>query len=174
MTPTENLFRRESLDQLSQQDKIGPYVNTARMMPWLTLVAVLILLLSFLVWSFAGTLPISVSCRGICPDYGPTCYLFVSPQQMQKYKIEVGDSVRVTRPNGEALQGKITEVSNTPMSQAELSENINDDWLLEEVSASEYNYYLYAEVNGSLEAADLLDAVITVDNVQPIMLLVNP
>ena len=116
MAPTENLFRRESMDQLSQQDKIGPYVNTARMMPWLTLVAVLILLLSFLVWSFAGTLPISVSCRGVCPDYGPTCYLFVSPQQMQKHKVEVGDSVRVTRPNGEALQGKITEVSNTPMS----------------------------------------------------------
>ena len=174
MAPTENLFRRESMDQLSQQDKIGPYVNTARMMPWLTLVAVLILLLSFLVWSFAGTLPISVSCRGVCPDYGPTCYLFVSPQQMQKHKVEAGDFVRVTRPNGEALQGKITEVSNTPMSQAELSEIIDDDWLLEEVSASEYNYYLYAEVSGSLEAADLLDAVITVDNVRPIMLLVNP
>ena len=174
MAPTENLFRRESMDQLSQQDKIGPYVNTARMMPWLTLVAVLILLLSFLVWSFAGTLPISVSCRGVCPDYGPACYFFVSPQQMQKHKVEVGDFVRVTRPNGEALQGKITEVSSTPMSQGELSEIIDDDWLLEEVSASEYNYYLYAEVNGSLEAADLLDAVITVDNVRPIMLLVNP
>jgi hypothetical protein len=93
---------------------------------------------------------------------------------MQKYKIEVGDSVRVTRPNGEALQGKIIEVSSTPMSQGELSEIINDDWLLEEVSASDYNYYLYAKTDGSLDAADLLDAVITVDNVQPIMLLVNP
>lgn len=174
MAPTENLFRRESMDQLSQQDKIGPYVNTAQMMPWLTLVAVLILLLSFLVWSFAGTLPISVSCRGICPEDGPLCYLFVSPQQMQQHKVVEGDSVRVTRPNGEALQGKIIEVSKMPMSQAELSEVLNDDWLLQEVSASDYNYYLYAELDGSMEAADLLDAVITVDNVRPIKLLVNP
>jgi hypothetical protein len=60
------------------------------------------------------------------------------------------------------------------MSQGELSEIINDDWLLEEVSASDDNYYLYAKTDGSLDAADLLDAVITVDNVQPIMLLVNP
>jgi len=174
MAPTENLFRKESLDQLSQQDKIEPYVSTAQMMPWLTLVAVLILLLSFLVWSFAGTLPISVSCKGVCADDGPNCYLFVTPQQMQTHRVTEGDTVRVTRPSGEALLGKITEVSKTPMSEAELSTYIEDDWLLKEVSAADYNYYMTAEVDGTLEAADLLDAVITVEHVRPIMLMIRP
>ena len=52
------------MDQLSQQTTTGPYVSTSRLMPWLTLLAILILLVSFLVWSFVGKLPVTVSCTG--------------------------------------------------------------------------------------------------------------
>ena len=82
MSEFRSLFRKESMDQLSQQATTGPYVSTSRLMPWLTLVAILILLASFLVWSFAGQLPVTVSCKGFAGENGNTCIALLTPQQM--------------------------------------------------------------------------------------------
>ena len=174
MPKTENLFRKESMDQLSQQTKTGPYVSAARLMPWMTLVAVLILLLSFLIWAFAGKLPVTVSCFGFAPDAGNECILFLTPQQMQTYKADSGDDVRVTQPNGGILRGKVVDVSTKPHSLEEMSGIIESDWVFNEVARADYNYYVTVTVNSPLQKEDLVEAVITVDHVRPIVLMIDP
>ena len=148
MANSENLFRRESMDQLSQQTRTGPYVSATRLMPWMTLVAVLVLLLSFLIWAFAG--------------------------KMQRHKPKPGNDVRVTQPNGDILLGKVVGISDNPQSLQELADIIQSDWVYKEVATAEYNYYITVEVNSPLEREDLVDAVITVDHVRPIFLMLNP
>ena len=174
MSEIRSLFRKESMDQLSQQTVTGPYVSTSRLMPWLTLVAILILLASFLVWSFAGKLPVTVSCMGFAPKTGSSCILFMTPQQMQKHEAAPEDDVQVIRPNGETLRGKIVSVSDTPHSRHEMSDIINSDWVFNEVAGTEYNYYITVEVNGQLKQDDMVKAVITVDHVVPIALINDP
>lgn len=174
MANSENLFRRESMDQLSRQTKTGPYVSATRLMPWMTLVAVLILVLSFLIWAFAGKLPVTVSCKGFAPNTGNECILFLTPQQMQTYETDQGDDVRVTQPNGGILRGEVVGISDNPQSLQELADIIQSDWVYKEVATAEYNYYITVEVNSPLEREDLVDAVITVDHVRPIFLMLNP
>lgn len=174
MANSENLFRRESMDQLSQQTKTGPYVSATRLMPWMTLVAVLILVLSFLIWAFAGKLPVTVSCKGFAPNTGNECILFLTPQQMQTYETDQGDDVRVTQPNGGILRGKVVGVSDKPHSQEEMSNIIESDWVFNEVAKADYNYYVTVKVNSPLQKEDLVEAVITVDHVRPIVLMINP
>ena len=174
MPKTENLFRKESMDQLSQQTKTGPYVSATRLMPWMTLVAVLVLLLSFLIWAFAGKLPVTVSCFGFAPNTGNECILFLTPQQMQTYKADSGDDVRVTQPNGGILRGKVVDVSTKPHSLEEMSGIIESDWVFNEVARADYNYYVTVTVNSPLQKEDLVEAVITVDHVRPIVLMIDP
>lgn len=174
MANSENLFRRESMDQLSRQTKTGPYVSATRLMPWMTLVAVLILVLSFLIWAFAGKLPVTVSCKGFAPADGKQCILFITPQQMQRHEPKPGNDVRVTQPNGDILLGKVVGISDNPQSLQELADIIQSDWVYKEVATAEYNYYITVEVNSPLEREDLVDAVITVDHVRPIFLMLNP
>ena len=174
MSEFRSLFRKESMDQLSQQATTGPYVSTSRLMPWLTLVAILILLASFLVWSFAGQLPVTVSCKGFAGENGNTCIALLTPQQMQAHAAETGDDVRVVRPNGTTLTGKVVGVSDTPQSRGELSEIIESDWIFNEVATSEYNYYVTVEVEGQLKKNDLIEAVITTRIVTPIALILDP
>ena len=174
MSEFRSLFRKESMDQLSQQATTGPYVSTSRLMPWLTLLAILILLVSFLVWSFAGKLPVTVSCRGFAPETGNICKLFLTPQQMQTHDADLNDDVRIVRPNGSTLSGKVTDVSDTPLSRQELSDVINSDWIYYEIVQSEYNYTVTVEVSGQLKQDDLVQAVITTDHVVPIALILDP
>ena len=174
MSETRSLFRKESMDQLSRQANTGPYVSTSRLMPWLTLVAILILLGSFLVWAFSGKLPITVSCQGFAPEKGSSCILFLTPQQMQSHETKANDDVRVVRPNGSTLLGKVISVSDTPHSREEMSHIIDNDWIFNEVANASYNYYVNVEVNGQLNKNDMVEGVITVDNVSPITLFANP
>ena len=171
MSEIRGLFRKESMDQLSQHTVTGPYVSTSRLMPWLILVAILILLASFLIWSFAGKLPVTVSCMGFAPKDGENCILFLTPQQMQEREAAEGDDVRVIRPNGETLLGKIVRVSDTPHSRQEMSDIIKNDWIFSEVARAEYNYYVTVQVSGQLKQDDMVEAVITVDHVVPIALI---
>jgi len=169
-----SLFRKESMDQLSQQTATGPYISTSRLMPWLTLVAILILLVSFLVWSFAGQLPVTVSCKGFARENGNICIVFLTPQQMQAHEADTGDDVRVVRPNGTTLTGKVIGVSDTPYSRQEMSHIIENDWIFNEVAKTEYNYYVTVEVTGQLRKNDLIEAVITTNVVTPIALILDP
>lgn len=174
MANHENLFRKESMDQLSRQTKTGPYVSTTRLLPWVTLVAVLILTLSFLIWAFTGKLPVTVSCKGFAPKDGDECILFLSPQQMQTYKADQGNDVRVTRPDGEILLGKVVGISDDPHSQKEMGNIIKSDWVFKEVAEAEYNYYITVDMDGQLQKEDLVDAVITVEHVRPIVMMLEP
>lgn len=174
MAKSENLFRKESMDQLSQQTKTGPYVSATRLMPWMTLLALLILILSLLIWAFTGKLPVTVACKGFAPEAGNECILLLPPQLMQTYETDQGDDVRVTQPNGGILRGKVVDVSDKPHSLGEMSTIIESDWVFNELAAAEYNYYITVELNAPLQKEDLVEAVITVDHVRPIVLMIDP
>lgn len=174
MSEFRSLFRKESMNQLGQQVTTGPYVSTSRLMPWLTLVAILVLLISFLVWSFAGLLPVTVSCKGFAHADGDTCILLLTPQLMQAHEAAAGDSVRVERPNGSTLTGTVIEVSQNPYSRQELSGIIESDWIFNEVANDDYNYYVTVKVDDQLKKNDLVRAVITTDVVAPIALILDP
>lgn len=55
------LFRKKSLDRISEPDQLTDYLRVTKPVVWLVLAAITVLLAGLIVWSFAGTVDITVS-----------------------------------------------------------------------------------------------------------------
>ncbi|OON87608.1 hypothetical protein BXO88_02720 [Oribacterium sp. C9] len=55
------LFRKKSLDRISNPDDIDDYIKISSPSVWLILIAILIILIGTLIWSFLGTIAVNTS-----------------------------------------------------------------------------------------------------------------
>ena len=62
------IFRKEALDHISTPDQLSAYLRVTNPGIWLVLIAVLLLLLGMLAWSFVGNLETTVEARVIVED----------------------------------------------------------------------------------------------------------
>ena len=53
------LFRKKSLDRISEPDQLTDYLRVTKPMVWLVLAAILVMLLGLLFWSMTGTIDIT-------------------------------------------------------------------------------------------------------------------
>ena len=60
-----DLYRKSSLEKLSDPEQLDKAVVISSPMSWLALIGVLIIIIAVLVWSVLGTLPTTVTVRGI-------------------------------------------------------------------------------------------------------------
>lgn len=169
----ESLFRKESMDQLTMQDKVGEYVSTTDSRAWLILVALLILIVSFLVWAFTGSLPIAVSGIGYSESRNKEGHLFISPHAIQRRSIKIGDPVHITFPDAKQIEAKVMDISGYPMSGEEIAETFGyNNWIIERVTPDgDYNYIIWIEAEEDLEKDTLFTAQVVEDTVVPIVYL---
>jgi len=53
-----DLFRKKNLDKISSPEQLNDYIRVTKPSVWLTLLAVLLLLVGMLVWSVLGTVEV--------------------------------------------------------------------------------------------------------------------
>lgn len=53
-----NLFRKKNLDKISSPEQLNDYIRVTKPSVWLTLLALVILLLGMLAWSILGTVEV--------------------------------------------------------------------------------------------------------------------
>jgi len=111
-----SLFRKESLDQLSMQDGSGEYISATDRRAWLILAALLILIASFLLWAFTGRLPVEVEGIGYTEEGSTKGCVFVEPEEFLRRDIDVGKKVYLFFPDARTIEGRITRISDQPMS----------------------------------------------------------
>ncbi|MBQ8970625.1 MAG: hypothetical protein IJ073_04855 [Lachnospiraceae bacterium] len=171
----ESLFRKESMDQLTMHDKVGEYVSTTDRRGWLILTALLILIISFLVWAFTGSLPIAVSGMGYSDKSDREGHLFIAPDAMQKRNIAIGDPVHIIFPDARQIEARVTDISGHPMSDEEISETFGyNAWITEKVTPDDsYNYIIWIEAEEDLEKDMLFEAQVVEETVVPILYFIN-
>jgi hypothetical protein len=171
----ESLFRKESMDQLMVHDRVGEYVSTTDRKGWLLLVAMLLLITSFIVWAFTGSLPVAISCSGYSSDTDKEAHLFVDPDVMHNRNIDIGDKVHVIFPDARQIEGKVMRISPYPMTDEEIADTFGyNEWIISKITTDgSYHYVILFEAEEPLEKDMLFDAQIIEETVVPIRFFID-
>lgn len=101
-----DLYRKSSLDKLSNPEQLDRMIKISSPLSWLALVAVLLVIAATVVWSIIGTLPTTETVSGMIVDSNSVNAVYSeSAGTLEKYCVEVGKDVK----DGD----KIAEVKQT-------------------------------------------------------------
>lgn len=158
----ESIFRKESLDKVSSPEQLNNYIKVSSPSVWLVMIAAIVLLASVLVWAVFGTLPTTVTLNGVHKDGKMVCYV------EDVSSISVGDSIVIDGVE----RGEITQISEKPISQEDISALYADDeYTLYLLNLSQWNYVIEADVSDIADGVTEMQVV--VDSVSPISFIMN-
>lgn len=91
-----DLFRKSSLERLSNPEQLDRAITISHPMSWLALLGVLIVIVATVVWSILGTLPTTVTVNGIIAGTADSGAFYAdNAGVVTKVTKKVGDSVKV-------------------------------------------------------------------------------
>lgn len=91
-----DLYRKSSLDKLSNPEQLDRMIKISSPLSWLALVAVFIVIGATVVWSVIGTLPTVVTVSGVISSPDNACAIYSDTVGIvDKYYKEAGDKVAV-------------------------------------------------------------------------------
>ena len=64
----DSIFRKKSLDRVSSPEQLTDYIKVSSPSVWIVLAAMVILLISVLIWSVFGTIPDTVKLNALVQD----------------------------------------------------------------------------------------------------------
>lgn len=101
-----DLYRKSSLDKLSNPEQLDRMIKISSPLSWLALIAVLLVIAVTVVWSIIGTLPTTETVSGMIVDANSVNAVYSeSAGTLEKYCVDVGEEIK----NGD----KIAEVKQT-------------------------------------------------------------
>ena len=165
-----DIFHKEGTDHVESPEQMDSYIKAAGPGIWIVLAALLILLVSAVVWSITGTLPETLEIKGCTATDGSIyCYL---PSDTEYLSLN-GCAVNGTLPDGTIVTGYVEAVSEQPFSKEEIGDMLESDWLAENLLAGTYSYEVIVHTEERLKENMLASVVITVDEVKPIEFMIN-
>lgn len=160
-----SIYRKASLDKISSPEQLNDYIKVSNPGIWIVLAAAFILLAAAVVWSATGSLTASVSASGIADAGKLICYL--SPEEAAE--IKAGMKVNI-----EDGTGKVESVADTPLSANEISDAVGNDYIVNELSLSRWNFKVTISTDINLANDKIYNKVsIITDEMRPIDFLFN-
>lgn len=166
----KTIFQRKSMEYAQAPEQLNEYIKASGAGVWLVVLALLILMVTAVVWSVTGTLPETLEVRGCTASDGKIyCYI---PSEMNCMYLE-GCKVSSTLPDGRIATGSVQHVSKQPYSKEELKQKLDSDWIAENLISSVYSYEVWIDTGEQFQKDMLSSVVITVDEVKPIKFVLN-
>jgi hypothetical protein len=164
------LFRKSSLDSISSPEQLNDYIKVSNPSIWLVLAALFMLLAAVFVWGFTGSLPTTVSAEGVVSDGDVFCYISTEDADT----INAGQKVSIIKSDDSELKGQVSGVGDIPMSAAEISSELNSDYLAQELIQGEFAVKITIALDESdLADGTLLNVSIVTDSIRPIDFLLG-
>lgn len=162
-----DLFRKESLNNISSPEQLNDYIKVSNPSIWLILISICILLISFLVWCFVGNIPTTIDANAVIINNQIICYL--DSEEASKVK----SGMNVSTSNG--LNGVVESIDTIPLSSNEVANQIKSDYIYKYLCTSEWNIKVTISIsdNNSTINNELISISITTDTVKPISFLFN-
>ncbi len=155
----KTIFREKSMQRVSSPEQLNDYIRVAKPGILVTLSAVIILLIGFIVWGVVGSLETKVNTVAVSDSDEIICYI----KEAEISDIEQGDVVHI----GD-YEYTVTEILSEPVA---VDESFSDYALhIGDLKAGEWVYSV--KLNGSLPDG-VYAASIIVDSVSPISFLFN-
>lgn len=164
------LFRKSCLNSISSPEQLNDYIKVSNPSVWLVLAALFVLIAAVFIWGFTGSLPTTVSAKGVACEGNVLCYISTE----DAHEINVGQRVSITNRDDSALKGQISDVGDIPMSAAEITSELNSDYLVHEIMSGQFAVKITI-VPDKTDLADgtMLDVRIVTDSVRPIDFLLE-
>ncbi|QIB69326.1 hypothetical protein Ami103574_08310 [Aminipila butyrica] len=156
------IFREKSLKNISSPDEFNQYIRIAAPRTWLILCFILIMLTAVIVWLFLGKLPTTITSMGYAESGQVVCYL--SPTQAD----ELTENVSVLI---DGIEGCLISVSEMPLSQKEVSQKYNSDYITDRLAVADWN--VEVQLSSKNMEDGLHEVSLTTETVQPISFLLN-
>ena len=158
----ESIFRKKSLDRVSSPEQLTDYIKVSSPSVWIVLSAVVILLISVVIWSIFGAILDTVKLNALVQDGVAVCY--VDGDTVVKLKAGMPSELAGTK-------GTVLEISGTPLSAEDLRKTMADNVAAKSLIKEEWNYPV--KVNASGVPDGLYEMVITIDRVKPVSFILN-
>ena len=158
----ESIFRKQSLDRISSPEQLTDYIRVSNPSVWVILAAVVVLMVSVLIWSVFGTLPTTLTVTAYVQGGAAVCYV----DSGTAAKLKAGMTAKIDNTSG-----KVTEVSAKAISKTELGKKYTDADTVKSLTAGQWNYPVQAKISGVTDG--LYEMVITTDQTKPISFVLN-
>lgn len=156
------VFRKTSMDKISSPEQLDDYIRVTTPSLWVTIAAVIILLISLIVWGAVGSLPTAITVNGIAQNGVVTCYL--APEQAGAISSE-------TAVSADNIPGSVEQISSLPLSAAEVKNALASDYLFQAVNVTDFTVPVTVSAQGIHDG--IVSVRFTVSSVRPIDFLLN-
>ncbi len=170
-----SIFDFESEDRVESPEKLNEYVRVASPRVWVLALALLLVLISFVVWGITGRIPKSIVLKGVVDKtMGYDIEAMLDASQFTGQSM-MDKRVVYTLPNGESGTATVIDASQAPFSRSEMTTMLGSDFLAASLIHSDYTYVLDVKPDTDLSSHNLevLDVTIITSEVQPISFLFN-
>jgi len=155
----DSIFRKKSLERVSSPDSLNHTIRVTQPAVWLLLVALILVLVGFFVWSIFGTLNSTVDAVIVSKDGNIGCY--VSEQ----------DASEVATGMDVVVGAQVGELGNAVDERSHFASEI-DSYVVHKGNFDPNEYIYYYEVAGDVPEGTYAGKVIT-DKINAISFLWN-
>jgi hypothetical protein len=122
------------------------------------------------VWGFTGSLPTTVAAQGVVSDGSVLCYIGMGDAG----KVNVGQKALFKNSGDQQFTGQVSSIGDMPMSAAEITSELNSDYLAQQLVQGEFAVKITITFDGKdIPAGTLLNVSIVTDSVRPIDFLLK-
>ncbi len=155
----ESIFRKKSIDRISSPEDLTSYMKVANPGIWLTVGAIIIILIGAIIWGIFGRMESTVNGVGVVS--GGKCVCFVSESQVNK--LEPGQTLRIGN-----TETTVEEVASSPV----LAEEGLSAYAMHMGSFSNGEYVYPVTFTGNVEEGNY-NCVIVIESVSALSFLWN-
>ena len=170
-----SVFDFENEDRVESPERLNEYIRVAKPGTWVMVSGLLLVLVAFIAWGFIGTIPKSVTLKGVVDESTNYSLDVVVDASQFSGKSLVGKEATYRLPSGATGKAKVTKATETPMSREEMTNVLESDFLASSLVDSDYSYVLLVQPEENLSDHGLEIGQVTVitDEVQPVSFLLR-
>jgi hypothetical protein len=158
----KNIFRKKSLDRIASPEQLTDYIKVSNPSVWIILSAIVVLLISVLIWSIFGILPTTLKVTSYTKNGTFVCYV----DSDTSLKMKPGMEIKIHNTSG-----TVREVSTKPVSMEELGEIYGDTDTAKMLSAGKLSYPVTGDISGISDG--IYEMEITIEKTKPISFVLN-
>lgn len=170
-----SVFDFENEDRVESPERLNEYIRVAKPGTWAMVSGLVLVLVAFIAWGFIGTIPKSVTLKGVVDESTNYSLDVVVDASQFSGKSLVGKEATYRLPSGAVGKAKVTKTTETPMSREEMADVLESDFLASSLVVSDYSYILLVQPEEDLSDHGLEIGQVTVitDEVRPVSFLLR-
>lgn len=170
-----SIFNQESLDRVTSPEKLDDYIRISSPGIWIMIAALFLVVLSVIVWGVTGSLPKTVTVKGVVDGSNDNHILCLVDAASYNEEDVQGKEATIHIEGNGSIHGEVKQTSVNPISAEEMAEALQSEWMTAQLVTSNYGYLVEIVPDQELSSYTnkVVDVSIVIEQVKPISFLFN-